>query len=101
MKYCFDIDDTILQTDFIDNKYYVEKENKNIIKIINRLFNNGNVIILHTARHWDQLKATIAQVERAGVEYTTIVCGKPTADYYVDDKALRPEEFTGKYGSLI
>ena len=65
------------------------KEN---IKIINKLFDNENKIILFTARgsktgiDWRQI--TESQMKEWGVRYDELKFGKPSADYYVDDKML-------------
>jgi hydroxymethylpyrimidine pyrophosphatase-like HAD family hydrolase len=96
MKYCFDIDDTILFSELVDNKYVLRGGNKEIIDKINNLYLDGDEIILHTGRHWNHLKNTVTQLRFYGVKYTTLVMGKPVADFYIDDKGLRPDEFLGR-----
>ena len=89
--FCFDIDGVIAS--IIPNAEYNKampiKEN---IKIINKLFDNENKIILFTARgsktgiDWRQ--TTESQMKEWGVRYDELKFGKPSADYYVDDKML-------------
>ena len=96
MKLCIDIDNTILYTEYHLEEgplYVVLDHNKKLVKIINKMYKKGHVIILHTARHWDKLDLTIRQLKDINVKYTTLVMGKPTADFYIDDRAILPEDF--------
>jgi len=97
MRYCFDVDDTILYSDLIDGDYILKGANKELISIINTLHKEGNTIIIHTGRHWNLLVLTKKQLDKHGVMYHSVVCGKPTADYYIDDKGLTPEDFENEY----
>lgn len=90
MKYCFDIDNTIFYT---DKDYNIISLNDDIIKKINKLYRNGNVIIIYTGRHWNKLEMTVKQLSLYNIQYHSLIMGKPIADVYVDDKAMRPDEF--------
>lgn len=94
MKYVFDIDDTILYSDRLDNgDYHIKDSNKDLIEVIQSLYKCGNDIILHTARHWNLLAKTQAQLANYSVPYDTLVMGKPVGDYYIDDKGIKPQDF--------
>jgi hydroxymethylpyrimidine pyrophosphatase-like HAD family hydrolase len=95
MKFVFDVDGTILYSEVDeDGNYKLIGHNKKIVKKINDLYNNGHIIILWTGRHWNHLEITIMQMQQIGLKYHTIVHGKPYSDsYYIDDKAIKPEEF--------
>jgi len=88
-----DIDGTLIYSELIDGTYHVTGYNTALIHKINALYNSGEIIILHTGRHWNHFKLTIEQLKNAGVKYHSIVHGKPPADIYIDDKAVRPDEF--------
>ena len=66
--------------------------NRPMIDIINKLYDMGNEIILHTARgyvtgiNWEDV--TKRQMREWGVKYHELHFGKPNADYYIDDKSL-------------
>lgn len=60
------------------------------------MFDDGDEIILWTGRHWNHLEITQLQLWNANVKYTTLIMGKPVGDYYIDDKAVRPDEFLGR-----
>lgn len=87
--YCFDIDGTICST--IDGNYEDAKPYIARINQINSLHEEGNMIILFTARgtktgiDWRQL--TEHQLKNWGVFYDDLLFGKPEADIFVDDKA--------------
>ena len=95
MKYVIDIDGTIFDS-VIDERgdYFVESAYEDIITKINTLYLDGHEIILHTGRHWNHLNDTILQLNRYKVNYTTLIMGKPVGDVYVDDRAVRPDEWT-------
>ncbi len=63
-----------------------------MVRIINKLYDMGNYIVLFTARGYvtgiDWRPTTEAQMERWGLKYHELIFGKPNADYYIDDKML-------------
>lgn len=88
--YCFDIDDTICKTselDYSNSSPYHER-----IKTINKLYDEGNIIKLYTARGTltkiDHSELTKFQLNQWGLKYHELHFGKPNADFYIDDKAV-------------
>ena len=73
-----------------------------MIRIVNRLYDYGNEIVLFTARGYvtkiDWRKETENQMKRWGVRYHELHMGKPNADYYVDDKMLSLEFLYHEFG---
>jgi hypothetical protein len=51
----------------------------------------GAHVLVHTARWPDEHDAIAAHLAAHGIEVDGVLCGKPTARAYVDDKALRFE----------
>ena len=102
--YVFDIDGVIARynTSF---QYDESLPNVQMINIVNYLFENGNKIVLHTARGYktgiDWYEVTKAQLEKWGVKYHELKMGKPDADYYVDDKMLDMETLYQCFGSIL
>lgn len=94
--FCFDIDG-VIATIVDGNNYELAQPIVNSIKKINNLFDDGNEIILHTARgsktHFNWQELTLNQLRDWGVKYHKIYFGKPAADYYIDDKAINSIEF--------
>ncbi|MBN18041.1 MAG: hypothetical protein CL758_00955 [Chloroflexi bacterium] len=98
MIYCFDIDGTICTN--TDGDYLNAIPYPNIIKKVNELYNEGNEIILNTARGAttgiDWTKETQIQMKRWGVKYHKLLLGKPGADIYIDDKAINIKDWVQK-----
>ncbi|HWE52225.1 MAG TPA: hypothetical protein VG273_20690 [Bryobacteraceae bacterium] len=90
MTYCFDIDGTLCTN--TEGQYESAEPFPEVIEEVNRLAAAGNVIILHTARGSttgiDWRITTERQLKVWGVRYDCLFLGKPTADIYVDDKAV-------------
>jgi hypothetical protein len=63
-----------------------------MIRVVNKLYDMGNEIILHTARGYvtgmDWSDITKHQLAGWGLKYHELHFGKPNADFYVDDKML-------------
>ncbi len=87
----FDIDGVIAKLQK-DNDYALSEPNVEMIRVINRLYELGNYIVLHTARGYvtgiDWSEITKKQLLDWGLHYHELHFGKPNADYYVDDKML-------------
>ena len=91
LNFCFDIDGVIAITkDTTD--YSKSSANKEIISLVNKLYDYGNHIRLHTARGYvtgiDWSEVTKRQLSDWGLKYHELKFGKPNADYYVDDHAM-------------
>lgn len=90
MRYCFDIDGTLCTN--TEGAYEEAKPFPNVIARVNQLYAEGHQILLCTARgsttgiDWREL--TERQMAAWGVKYHALFMGKPTADLYVDDKAI-------------
>jgi len=87
--FCFDIDGVIAKLS-PGNDYNLSQPNEEMIKRVNQLYDNGNHIVLFTARgyvtkiNWYDI--TKQQLISWGVKHHEFYVGKPNADYYVDDK---------------
>jgi len=93
MIYCFDIDGTLCTNTGGD--YAKAQPFHKVIAQVNRLCDEGHRILLYTARGattgigWRKL--TERQLKEWNVHYHELHMGKPTADVYVDDKALNSD----------
>ena len=103
MVYVFDIDGTICNSsggDYHDSTPLSER-----IIVVNRLYDAGHTIIFQTARGMGRSQNSVAfahtafyemtknQLESWGVKFHELFLGKPAADIYVDDKAMRDLDF--------
>ena len=104
MKYVVDIDDTICHysDSVIRNGYHYEnaEPNKQVIEMFNNLYEQGHEIVYYTARgtetgeDWTWL--TTKQLVEWGVKCDDLKFGKPSADMYVDDKAMNINDILSK-----
>jgi cytidyltransferase-like protein len=103
MKYCFDLDGTICDTpcdpDGHNQRYWDSTPIVFMVEAINRLFDEGNHIIIMTARGRgsgkDWTKLTTDMLAEWGVKYNELepMFHKPTADIFIDDKGINVEEW--------
>ena len=93
-KYIVDIDGTICFTE--KSNYLQSIPNYNKIKILNKLYEEGNEINYWTARgaisgkNWDDF--TIKQLNSWNVKYTSINMDKPHYDVWIDDKTIHVDD---------
>lgn len=102
MRYCFDIDGTICNTPNNESgkpSYMDAKPFPFMVEQVNRLYDEGNYIILMTARgrssRIDQTEFTKQQLNEWGVKYNELepMFHKPNADIFIDDKGINVEDW--------
>jgi capsule biosynthesis phosphatase len=107
MKIVIDLDETI--TAPLEGESYAEKTcNKVIVEKLREYRKQGFLIAIHTARNMKThsnnlglinahtLPVIIEWLDKNNVPYDEIFVGKPWCEdggFYVDDKAIRPDEF--------
>ena len=97
MIYCFDIDGTICHL-VNDGNYENAVPIVGTVEAVNRLYDEGNTIILFTARgassgiDWRDI--TEKQMLLWGLKHHKLICtGKPTCDVFIDDKAVNASDW--------
>ena len=108
-RYCVDIDGTIC-TPTVGRDYHKAEPWQDRIKVINKLYDEGNYIIYFTARAMGRFSEepfefavqkanvlmyneTYIQLKEWGCEFHQLIMGKPHADYFIDDKAWPDKVF--------
>lgn len=92
MTFVIDIDDTIIFSksekcsECAHPIYREERIDYEEVKLINKAYEKGHVIIFYTGRDWVHFEHTIAQLNRIGVKYHRLVMGKPIG-IYIDKEA--------------
>ena len=105
--YCVDIDGVIAAKNGTCKtcKYEASTPMKENIEKINKLYDEGHYIKYFTARgmgtynddaklaeaRW--LELTKLQLSVWNCKYHELIMGKPSADYYIDDKAVNSDDF--------
>lgn len=91
MIYCFDVDNTLCTTD--GNNYGDSVPDKEMIGLVNRLYDEGNYIKIFTARGAvsgvDHTTLTDKQLRGWGLKFHELIMNKkPHFDLLVDDKCI-------------
>ncbi len=101
MRICIDLDGVISKLKQTGEDYSELKPVENAISKLHELRYNGHHIIIYTARHMKSCegnvglvnarigKMTLDWLEKYDVPYDEIYFGKPFADLYIDDNAIR------------
>ena len=93
--YCFDLDNTLCLSYGDDYERSTPYENR--IDAVNELYDQGHTVIVFTARGSltgkDLGKFTEEQLLKWGLRFHSLQLGKPFADFYIDDKAVKDSEF--------
>ena len=105
----FDLDDVLCYRTNEEgkiNKYYSCKPIDSMIKIANECYDDGNTVIIYTARGMSGFKGnvndiysnlyelTIEQLNKWGIKFHQLVMGKIHYDLLIDDKAVNSLEIT-------
>ena len=95
---CFDLDNVLCKTK--SNDYKTSLPIKKNIFLINKFFKDGFYIKIFTARYMGRnnnninkakkqgYKFTKTQLQKWKINYHELIFGKPSFDYYVDDKSI-------------
>jgi hypothetical protein len=98
MKICFDIDGVLCEQ--TEGKYEDAQPNRDMIGLLNRLYDRGHRIVLHTSRFMGRAKGDRTEAEQIGREFTErqlsgwgvryheLWMGKPRYDYVIDDRSV-------------
>ena len=93
--YQFDVDGTICNLT-TNHEYYKAKPYPEMVAKINKLYDQGHIIKIATARGQASGKEfhdlTVKQLEEWGVKYHSLH-KKEAAHFYVDDRGMTPGEF--------
>lgn len=93
-----DIDDTLLKSEKDQNGYCGAEPIRHEIETVNKFFDKGYTIILHTGRNWDKYSFTKEQLAHFGIKHHELVMGKPQG-YYIDkDSFVSMEDFLVEKG---
>jgi len=87
MQIIIDLDGTICT----EEKTYsrsLARPRKGAVESVNKLYDEGNIIIIYTARTWMEYEMTIDWLKNYQVKFHQLMMGKPIGDIWIDDRAL-------------
>lgn len=100
LRFCFDLDNTLVTYPVIQNDYRTVKpiiQNINYLKYLKKF---GHTIIIYTARRMKTFNSNLGQInkdigkitfdtlDKFDIPYDELYFGKPYADFYIDDLAI-------------
>lgn len=100
LRICFDIDKTLVTFPDVEGDYSTVKPIHKNIEFVRLAKSLGHTVILYTARKMGTYsgnagralaeigKITFETLEKFNIPYDEIYFGKPSADFYIDDKAV-------------
>jgi hypothetical protein len=98
MKVCFDIDGVLC--DQVAKDYVDAQPHLPMIAFLNKLYERGDYIVLHTSRYMGRTNQNREEAERIGreqterqlagwgVRYHELWMGKPRYDFVIDDRSV-------------
>ena len=103
MRYCFDIDDTLLK---YHGDYALSTPIQSRIDRVNLLYEQGHTIILMTARGKssgkDYTELTRKQMDEFGIKHHELIMNqKPNADVFIDDKGMNVLDWDKSSHSVV
>ncbi|MDO5571746.1 MAG: hypothetical protein Q4F97_09840 [Bacteroidales bacterium] len=90
MQIIVDLDGTLCQ-EMRQFSRCLAKAKPEAVKTINALYDEGNTIIIYTARTWAEYEMTIDWLKNNNVKYNQLFMGKPIGDVWLDDRAMPVE----------
>jgi len=91
MRIIIDLDGTICT-----EKSFKNRKQSKLIKgaktSIDKLYKKNNITI-YTARGWNELKTTKSWLKKNKIKYHQLILGKPVGDVWIDDRALKFENW--------
>ena len=100
MRICIDLDGVICELN-PERNYSDLSPVEGAVEALRTLRSKGHYIIIHTARHMKTMDSntglvlaskgliTLEWLKKHQIEFDEIYFGKPWADFYIDDNALR------------
>jgi hypothetical protein len=71
------------------------------VDAVNNLYQEGHIIIIYSARTWMEYEMTTAWLKSHGINYHQLILGKPIGDVWIDDRALRFDNWDNIVGKIL
>lgn len=97
MKICIDLDGVIVKEDeklTPPERYEYAELIEGAKKFLDWMNEKDFLVVIYSSRWEKDRDITEKWLKRHGIRYDSLVLGKPRADYYIDDRALR---FVGRF----
>ena len=88
MKIIVDLDGTVC-TEEKQFSRSLAKVNPGAREALNLLKEKGYILIIYSARTWAEYELTIDWLKRNEIPFDQLILGKPQGDYWIDDRAIK------------
>ena len=88
MQIIIDLDGTICTEEKTFSRSLAKPIN-GAIESINKLYDQGHIIIIYSARSWQEYEMTEHWLKLNNIRYHQLVMGKPMGDVWIDDRAVK------------
>ena len=112
MRICIDLDGTLCKNLKDGETYETVAPMEGAVDVVNKLKSKGHYIIIYTARRMKTLNSNIGAIiaeqgpvvinwlAKHNIPYDELLFGKPLADIYIDDKALKFTDWANTLNNL-
>ena len=87
MQIIIDLDGTICTEEKTFSRS-LAKVKKGAKEAIQKLFNEGHIIIIYSARTWMEYEMTYDWLRKNKIPFHQLILGKPIGDVWIDDRAI-------------
>lgn len=87
MQIIIDLDGTICSEEKTYSRSLAQPKER-AVEHVNALYDEGNTIIIYSARTWMEYEMTVHWLKQHGIRYHQLVMGKPIGDVWIDDRAI-------------
>lgn len=87
MQLIIDLDGTICTEEKTYSRSLAKPKEK-AIESVNKLYEEGHIIIIYTARTWMEYEMTTHWLQTHHIKYHQLIMGKPVGDAWIDDRAI-------------
>jgi len=71
--------------------------NPGSIKALQKMSSDGHILIIWTARGWDQYRMTKEWLTKHDIPFDQLIMGKPIVDIFIDDRARQFTSWDNDY----
>lgn len=100
MQIIIDMDGTIC-TEMRQFSRCLAEPKSDAIETINKLYDEGHIIIIYSARTWVEYEMTVEWLKRHRIKYHQLFMGKPIGDVWIDDRAITAKDNWKEIGEIL
>lgn len=88
MQIVIDLDGTICTEEKMFSRSLAKPIPK-AVESVNSLYDAGHIVLIYSARLWIEYEMTVHWLTSNGIKFHQLIMGKPQGDVWIDDRAIR------------